>query len=103
MRPAGCCRRLASNLVHHLLFWTPLLEGEGRRVSNDPGPGCVPGCPALHRAGELRREKKRAPRAVCLLRAGLKSVNQGDDPQEEPGSSLRVQASSRCGTTPVWG
>ena len=27
MRPAGCCRRLASNFVHRLSFWTPCWRG----------------------------------------------------------------------------
>src|SRR5262245_34734648 len=102
MRPAGCCRRLASNFGPSLLFWTPLLEGdEGRRVGNDPEPGCVPVLRASFwqglatpsdaalwaycRVGDCEGRRERAPRAVCLLRVRLKSVNQGDDPREEPG------------------
>src|SRR5262245_27307075 len=52
--------------------------------------------------GRTGRGQEKCP-ARRLRRAGLKSVNQEDDPQEEPGSSVRVEAACASGTTPIGG
>jgi hypothetical protein len=49
----------------------------------------------------MRREKIMSPTRSLPSASGAQVIR--DDPQEEARSSLRVPASSRAGTTPVWG